>query len=110
MSVNTEGAGRRQIVKCHRGYPTTPEDANEPDCAIDFGCIGHSNWHVRFVPRDDTSRACRRISAVRDADEIIVLDNGEVVEHGRHEDLVTRGGRYAQLLQRQQLLESIEAA
>ena len=54
--------------------------------------------------------ASHRISAVRDADEIIVLDNGQVVEHGRHEDLVTRGGRYAQLLQRQQLLESIEAA
>ncbi len=54
--------------------------------------------------------ASHRVSAVRDADQILVLDDGRVVESGRHEALVRRGGRYAQLLQRQQLLESIEAA
>lgn len=54
--------------------------------------------------------ASHRVSAVRDADEIIVLDDGVIVEHGRHEELVERGGRYASLLRRQQLLDAIEAA
>lgn len=54
--------------------------------------------------------ASHRISAVREADHIIVLEQGRVVEDGTHDALVARGGRYADLLQRQQLLESIEAA
>ncbi len=53
--------------------------------------------------------ASHRISAVRDADHIVVLDNGEIVEQGHHDDLVRREGRYAQLLRRQQLLDAIEA-
>ncbi len=54
--------------------------------------------------------ASHRISAVRDADHIVVLDDGAIVEQGHHDDLVRRNGRYAQLLRRQQLLDAIEAA
>ncbi|MFO0093242.1 MAG: ABC transporter ATP-binding protein [Gemmatimonadaceae bacterium] len=54
--------------------------------------------------------ASHRISAVRDADHIIVLEAGQITEQGTHDTLVHRGGRYAELLQRQQLLEAIEAA
>ncbi|MBC8090186.1 MAG: ABC transporter ATP-binding protein [Phycisphaerae bacterium] len=49
-----------------------------------------------------------RISAVRDADWILVLDDGAIVEQGRHADLMIQQGRYAKLLQRQELLEAIE--
>lgn len=52
--------------------------------------------------------ASHRISAVRDADWILVLDDGEVVEQGLHSELVAKNGRYATLLRRQQLLEAIE--
>jgi len=38
-----------------------------------------------------------RLSAVRGADRIVTLDRGRLVEDGTHEDLVRRGGRYAQL-------------
>jgi ATP-binding cassette, subfamily B, multidrug efflux pump len=53
--------------------------------------------------------ASHRVSAIRDATWIIVLDEGRIVEQGLHADLLARGGRYWALLSRQQLEESIEA-
>ncbi|HKO15750.1 MAG TPA: ABC transporter ATP-binding protein [Gemmatimonadaceae bacterium] len=52
--------------------------------------------------------ASHRISAIRDASWIIVLDEGRVVEQGTHAELIAAGGRYWSLLNRQQLEESIE--
>ncbi len=49
-----------------------------------------------------------RFSAVRDAAEILVLEEGRVVERGRHAELVARGGRYLTLLMRQELEESLD--
>jgi len=53
--------------------------------------------------------ASHRVSAIRDATWIIVLDEGRIVEQGRHADLIVAGGRYWSLLSRQQLEESIES-
>jgi len=52
--------------------------------------------------------ASHRISAVRDASWIIVLDDGRIVEQGKHADLIAAGGRYWTLLRRQQLEDAIE--
>jgi ATP-binding cassette subfamily B protein len=51
-----------------------------------------------------------RVSSIRNATSIIVLDEGRIVERGRHEDLMVAEGRYWSLLRRQQLVESIEGA
>ncbi len=54
--------------------------------------------------------ASHRVSSIRHATSIIVLDNGRIVEEGRHEDLMLSEGRYWSLLRRQQLVEAIEGA
>jgi ATP-binding cassette subfamily B protein len=44
-----------------------------------------------------------RLSTVRDADQILVLEKGQIVERGKHDELVSRGGLYADLYNRQDL-------
>ena len=47
-----------------------------------------------------------RLSTVRDADQILVLSNGTIVEQGKHDELVALGGLYADLYNRQDLTGS----
>jgi ATP-binding cassette subfamily B protein len=64
---------------------------------------------LRGVMRGRTSiLISHRISTVKDADQIIVLHEGEIAERGTHDELLKRGGIYADLFRKQQLEEELE--
>jgi len=66
---------------------------------------------LRDVMRERTSIiVAHRVSTVRDADQIFVLDRGRIVERGRHDELVAHGGLYATLYRRQLLEEELAAS
>ena len=51
-----------------------------------------------------------RVSAVQDADQIIVLADGRIAERGSHDDLVALGGEYATMYRKQQLEDELEVS
>ncbi len=66
--------------------------------------------HLRDLRQDKTTLIiAHRLSAVRHADQILVLDDGQPIEHGTHDELVAAGGVYAEMYAMQQETEEVTA-
>jgi ATP-binding cassette subfamily B protein len=82
---------------------------DEATSALDTHTEKEIQESLREVSSDrSTLVIAHRLSTVIDADEILVLDHGRIVERGRHADLLERGGAYAAMWAKQQ--ESFEDA
>jgi ATP-binding cassette, subfamily B, heavy metal transporter len=97
--------GEKQRVAIARTILKHPEILlfDEATSALDTHTEKEIQKSLREVSADRTTLIiAHRLSTVIHADEIIVLEDGRIVERGRHADLLARAGKYAAMWQRQQ--------
>ncbi|MCY4661103.1 MAG: ABC transporter ATP-binding protein [Acidobacteria bacterium] len=107
----TLSGGQKQRVALARALVADPRILILDDAlsAVDTHTEEAILARLRAVMRQRTSIVvAHRISTVRDADLILVLDDGRVVERGTHDALVAHGGVYAGLYRKQLLARALE--
>jgi ATP-binding cassette subfamily B protein len=75
---------------------------DEATSALDSGTESEIQSNLKELSRGRTTiSVAHRLSTIVDADEILVLDNGRIVERGRHGEMLNQGGHYTTMWQRQ---------
>jgi subfamily B ATP-binding cassette protein MsbA len=100
--------GQRQRIAIARAILADPRILilDEATSSLDSESEAMIQDGLRALRRGRTTFViAHRLSTIRSADQILVLEGGEIVERGTHEDLMMRGGRYCQLHDRQYQLE-----
>jgi ATP-binding cassette subfamily B protein len=108
----TLSGGQKQRVALARAIAREPRILILDDAlsAVDTSTEAAIQAHLRALPVHQTRiTVAHRISSVKDADEILVLDRGRVVERGDHRRLLAQGGWYARMYRRQLLEEELDA-
>jgi ATP-binding cassette subfamily B multidrug efflux pump len=109
----TLSGGQKQRTALARAVMTDPRILILDDAlsAVDTYTESEILTQLRAVMRQRTSIVVsHRVSTVRDADLIVVLDKGRVVERGRHDELIAHNGTYAELHRKQLLEEELAEA
>jgi ATP-binding cassette subfamily B protein len=107
----TLSGGQKQRTAIARAVAKDPRILILDDAlsAVDTYTEAEILKRLRGVMRERTSIVvAHRISTVKDADEILVLDEGRVAERGTHRELLELGGLYASMYRRQLLEEELE--
>ena len=96
--------GQRQIICIARAVLVNPsiivlDEATSSVDTLTEGLIQRAL--SRLLENRTAVIIAHRLSTIRGADCIYVIDNGSIVDHGRHEELLGRGGLYRTLYERQ---------
>jgi subfamily B ATP-binding cassette protein MsbA len=97
--------GQRQRIAIARAILADPRILilDEATSSLDSDSEGMIQDGLRALRRNRTTFViAHRLSTIRSADQILVLDRGQIVERGTHESLIARGGLYRQLHDKQQ--------
>lgn len=108
--VGTKGlqlsGGQRQRICIARAIITNPKILllDEATSALDVKSERAVQQALEAAAQNRTTIVvAHRLSTIRNADNIIVMSNGSVVEQGRHDELMRRGGMYSTLVEAQQM-------
>ena len=108
--VNLSG-GQKQRIAIARAVLGSPSMLVLDDClsAVDASTEEEILRDLKKIMKERTSIiVSHRISAVMDSDEIIVLDEGKIIEKGTHSELLSKKGFYNELYNKQLLINQIE--
>lgn len=100
----TLSGGQKQRTALARAIARRPAMYILDDClsAVDTETEDRILRNIRQLTANTTTLIIsHRISSIKDADKIIVLDHGRIVEEGTHQQLIDAGGYYAQMYQQQ---------
>ncbi|WP_092551282.1 SmdB family multidrug efflux ABC transporter permease/ATP-binding protein [Xenorhabdus koppenhoeferi] len=105
---NTLSAGQKQLLAMARVLVQTPQILilDEATANIDSGTEQSVQKALRMIRKQTTLVViAHRLSTIIEADSILVLHRGAIVEQGQHQQLLARRGRYYQMYQLQQVGE-----
>jgi len=106
-------SGERQLVALARALMANPRVLILDEATSNLDAESEAAVQAalaRLMEGRTTIVVAHRLSTVRDADRIVVLDGARVVESGRHDELMTRRGVYHRLVEHQLIADDKIAA